>query len=1235
MRQPILQWNVNGFYPQKENLSLLIKFLDPCVVCLQETNFKAGYCSPIKNFKALFKNRLDTSHASGGVVIYVKNEIYGREIQLNTGFEATAAIVQLPFGPVTICNVYLPNTCHFSLVQLQNLIEQLPKPFLILGDFNSHSLCWGSYKLDERGRIVEQLLETPNIICLNKKQHTHFNNSYRTFSAIDLALCCSSIGHRFDWTALSELYGSDHFPIVIHMNDQNGDELAPRPKWIFAKANWSKYQEIVSTKMDSLTDKNLMYKTSNDAVNEFTHIILEAADNSIPRTRGSTNKRQVPWWDAECRKALQASKQAFNKYKRHATYDNIIEYKKCRSHARRTFKYKKQLSWKNYVSSMNGSTSISEAWKKINKIRGTTYRATISSVVSENQIVTDSKSIAETLARCFATNSSDSNYDPSFLPVKNDPDLSLEKIMEGNTQNNPALNCSLQLRELKNSLSDKMSSPGPDNIFNIFLEKLPDTALQHLLKIYNKILFTNTFPDQWREAIVIPIPKPNRDQNKPENYRPIALTSNLCKLMETIINKRILWYLEQIHFLSPHQSGFRKHRSTLDNLITIESDICNAFISKEHLVAIALDIEKAYDMVWRERIVKVLLEIGLNGHLLHFISNFLQKRTFQVRVNGILSRKFKITNGVPQGAVLSVTLFLVAINEITQIVTSPIKKCLYADDLIITCRGLYLDSTKRILQELLDQLNLWTLRNGFKISKTKTEFLIFSRTRNTTSSINLNLGGDTIKEVEELRILGVTFDRKLTWTPHIRRLKAECLQRTNITKSIASCHWGADKSLILSTYKALIRTKLDYASIVYDSATSRVKQSLNAVHSMNLRLALGAFKTSPVNSILAESNEIPLSARRQYLSLKFAAKMATTPDNPVHDLVFCNRNNSQFVDKPRCCKPLCHRIKIYLDELNLSIPRFFQIRNYEPYWLTDTPNIDMNLSRYSKQDTSPTVYRTLFNELIQNYENHIKIYTDGSRSHTGCGCAIILPNEEKLIGLDKTSSIFFCEAYAIYSALKFIESESGPKFAIFTDSKSVLENLHHHSKEPIVQEILNLLLRHSKLNKYTSLVWIPSHVGIVGNEKADSAAKLATTIPPETHRQSHNVYIARIYHNIVGNWNTDWLNSPTKLHTFRKSIYERTHVHTLSKREQVILVRLRIGHTRLTHGHLFAKTNPARCDRCDAVLTIKHILVECQFLNVLRQQCNMHQDTFSLLNEENKINNTLKFINLLNIQDEL
>ncbi|GFX25491.1 probable RNA-directed DNA polymerase from transposon X-element [Trichonephila clavipes] len=164
--------------------------------------------------------------------------------------------------------------------------------------------------------------------------------------------------------------------------------------------------------------------------------------------------------------------------------------------------------------------------------------------------------------------------------------------------------------------------PGPDGISCELLRHLNEDSLVSLLYLFNRIWREQLYPTEWQEAIVIPILKPGKDPKNPLSFRPIALMSCLCKTLERMVNARLVYPLEKTRCFSLFQSGFRKGRSTFDNIIKLENKIRNAFVRRNHLVSILFDIEKAYDRIWRYRILRTLFDFGFRGNLPTIIKNF-------------------------------------------------------------------------------------------------------------------------------------------------------------------------------------------------------------------------------------------------------------------------------------------------------------------------------------------------------------------------------------------------------------------------------------------------------------------------------------------------------------------------------------------------------------------------------------------------------------------------------------
>ena len=306
------------------------------------------------------------------------------------------------------------------------------------------------------------------------------------------------------------------------------------------------------------------------------------------------------------------------------------------------------------------------------------------------------------------------------------------------------------------------------------LKHLPENSLEILLNIFNYIWTTGKFPEDWTYATIIPIPKPGKDPTEPNNYRPMALTSCLCKTLT--------WFLESNNHISRFQSGLRSDCSTTDYLVRLETFIRDAFIKKEHVVAVFFYLEKAYDTTWRYDILKDIHKLGSRGRLPTFIENFLEDRAMQVRVGSSLSDYNDQEQGVPQGGVLSTTLFSIKINDIVKCLGNLTDCSLYVDDFCICYRSKSMATIERQLQQNLNKIENWATSNGFKFSKSKTQCVHFCHLRKQHDDPVLHIYGSPIPVVEESKFLGILFDRKLSFIPHIKYLKAKCLKALNLLK---------------------------------------------------------------------------------------------------------------------------------------------------------------------------------------------------------------------------------------------------------------------------------------------------------------------------------------------------------------------------------------------------------------------------------------------------------------------
>ena len=244
------------------------------------------------------------------------------------------------------------------------------------------------------------------------------------------------------------------------------------------------------------------------------------------------------------------------------------------------------------------------------------------------------------------------------------------------------------------------------------------------------------------------------------------------------------------------------------------------------------------------------------------------------RVGTVLSDHFHQEEGDPHGAILSTTLFSVKINNIVKQVDPGVECSLYVDDFVIMYKSPTINAMQRRLHHIIIRLEKCTLENWFTISKNKTVAMYFCHDKKCMDH-NLKLGAGPIEFIE-VKFLGLIWDTKLTFEPHIEYLRAWCQNSLNILKILSRTEWGADQTEINS----LLRSKLEYGCIVYGCASTTVLSKLDPicpVHNQGLHLSLGAFHSSPVESLYVEAHEPQLDIRRHKLALQYALKLKSNP----------------------------------------------------------------------------------------------------------------------------------------------------------------------------------------------------------------------------------------------------------------------------------------------------------------------------------------------------------------------
>ncbi|GBN47667.1 putative RNA-directed DNA polymerase from transposon BS [Araneus ventricosus] len=171
-------------------------------------------------------------------------------------------------------------------------------------------------------------------------------------------------------------------------------------------------------------------------------------------------------------------------------------------------------------------------------------------------------------------------------------------------------------------------------------------------------------PNCWKTSVVVPIPKPNSDLSLPQNYRPISLLSCLCKVFESVLLRRLSQFLDDNNLIISYQFGFQKQLSTNDQLVRVTELIDDGFEKSETTGALFLDIAKAFDKIWHDGLLLMLMRLVVSAQLIEILRSYLTSRNFMVRVDNIISTPGPILTGCPQGSLISPTLFNIHVNDI-------------------------------------------------------------------------------------------------------------------------------------------------------------------------------------------------------------------------------------------------------------------------------------------------------------------------------------------------------------------------------------------------------------------------------------------------------------------------------------------------------------------------------------------------------------------------------------------
>ena len=444
------------------------------------------------------------------------------------------------------------------------------------------------------------------------------------------------------------------------------------------------------------------------------------------------------------------------------------------------------------------------------------------------------------------------------------------------------------------------TATGPDKVAYPMLKHLPRSGMD-FLHIFNLFWSSHFFPSIWTTSSIIPIHKMGKPLDSPASFRRISLTSCVSKRFERIILSRLLCFLESSSILSPHQTGVRPGRSTLDQTLYLSQSISDGFNMLRpgsRTILSTIDFSKAFDSVWHPALFHKLISAGLRLCFARWTQSFLSDRRTCVVYQNHISRCFRVRRGIPQGSVLGPVLFSLFINDLPASLPSSVSWSIYADDLAIWSSSPLVPTAVEATQGALFRLERWSEYWCLPLNPSKCEASFFSVDPHQAHlQPNLLLLGSRLRFNLTPTFLGVTFDCTLSFSKHVSSLKAKFFPRLKALRCISASSWGPSKESLFVLYKSFLRPLLTYASpgwIPFLSATNFTK--LQRLHRAASRAITGCLSSSSIILLLTETSLPPLQVILTHFVLFSYERALRLPSSfPISSL-------ARLGVKPRLCR---------------------------------------------------------------------------------------------------------------------------------------------------------------------------------------------------------------------------------------------------------------------------------------------------------------------------------------------
>lgn len=811
----IITQNITSVYKNTDDLQVTLAPLEfePDILILTECRLDCKKPIPqIQNYSSF--STIHNMNQNDGVVIFSKNnlKVKVKEIKM-----IHASCLQLEIFNYTILGIYRSPSNRNAEKFIESLRTHLDS---IKG--HSNIIITGDININIISRIDDTTFERNN-------RHTYLN-MLSTYGLLPGHLLPTRLRNCLDHViiklnkrktnakiAVLNTTITDHKTILTSISKTKQTNKCPKTK---TYVNFDKA-------LDSIANKNISDLLFCEDPNALVELLVYKINESLQehttiKTIPKSSRTIKPWITPGILRCIR-NRNKMQKRAKNNPFDQILNvtYKRYRNYCNNLIKKLKRKYDKTQLTNSIKNTKL--LWNNIKNITNLKRNKTSNTELLEmtqcpKQSVNMVNDFFVNVGRVLAENIQ-SHYPALATNAPLSFDAHLTTFVLSDTDVNEVEKIIMSLK------SD--SAPGSDNIPTRFLKLAKNHIIPVICHLVNLCFSKGVFPSVLKQSIITPVFK-SGSKNDVNNFRPISVLTAISKVLEKIINSRLIGFLDKYDILSNSQYGFRQGRSTHDAIKDLTSLIIEQLDKGKKCLTVFLDLKKAFDTVSIPTLLRKLERIGIRSTPLELMKDYLCNRRQKTKVGDYISEDQYVTYGVPQGSVLGPTLFLIYINDLCNYKIKQGHIFSYADDTAVVFTGESWDYVHKVAEAGLSKVNTWLKQNLLTLNTSKTNYIcfgIYNSSQPKMSNLRIHdcncLGNNycdcpSIEKVAFTKYLGVIIDQRLSWHQHLELTTSRIRKLIYTFKNLRHV---AERDLLNQIYLALGQSILTYCIYIWGGAT--------------------------------------------------------------------------------------------------------------------------------------------------------------------------------------------------------------------------------------------------------------------------------------------------------------------------------------------------------------------------------------------------------------------------------